>query len=72
MKQTRPNRLKHIAQMRGCAVIDLIKEALVKEGSKMGAARCLGVAPGTIDYHLNKAKLRFEIRHIVTFSEVTA
>lgn len=70
MKTNQPNQLKMRAQTRGVNVLDLIKEALVAEGSKMGAAHRLGVAPGTIDYHLKKARLAIEIRHVVTFREV--
>lgn len=67
---TKPNRLKQIAEDREMSVLDLVKEALQSEGSKLGAARKLGVTRNTIVYHLQKAGLEMDTRQVVVFRQV--
>ena len=67
---SRPNRLKAQAEERDMSVLDLIKEAIQSEGSKIAAARKLGVAGNTIAYHLKKAHLEVDTRQVIIFREV--
>lgn len=68
MRKTRPNRLKAQANEQGISVLDLVKEAIQSEGTKLGAATRLGVTRNTITYHLKKAGL--EMEQVVIFREV--
>lgn len=70
MKTNKPNTLKKAAEAKGKSVIQLVTEAVVSEGSKLGAAHKLGVAPRAIDYHLAKAGLTVEYRQTAVIKEV--
>lgn len=69
-RDTQPNKLKAKATERGLSVLDLIKTTISGEGSKLAAARKLGVSQATIQYHLRRNGVEVEIVHQVIFREV--
>lgn len=71
-RNTQPNKLKTEADERGLSVLDLITTTISGEGSKLAAARKLGVSQATIQYHLRRAGIEVEIVHQVIFREVKA
>lgn len=54
--------LTEIARERGKTVNQLVKEAVEKRGSILGAAKELGVTQATINYHLGKAGYKLTTR----------
>mgnify|MGYP000846921670 CR=1 FL=1 len=50
----KPGKLAEMAQERGLSTSELVRLALKEGGSKMGAARYLGVNPNTIRYHIQR------------------
>jgi transcriptional regulator with GAF, ATPase, and Fis domain len=64
-------RLEVLAQEKGMAIIEVVKDAIRREHSVYGAAQKLGVSPNTVSYYLRKAGLAFRPIVTIEFYPVT-
>lgn len=62
--------LEQLAGETGQTILEVVKEAVRKEGSVYGAAQALSVSPNTVSYHLRKAGLWFRPITTVEFYPV--